>query len=50
MESEKCYYTFFIMAVDEAYSANSRVFAESIASLQELTDPAEGSAESQEAQ
>lgn len=43
MESEKCYYTFFIMAVDKAYSANSKVFAESIASLQELTDTSQGS-------
>lgn len=38
MESNQCYYTYFVMAVDKAYSGNSRVFSDSIMSLAEKTD------------
>lgn len=38
MESPKCYYTYFIMAVDDAFGPNEKVFKESIASLKELTE------------
>lgn len=38
MESSRCYYTYFVMAVGKAYSGNSRVFSDSIMSLQEKTD------------
>lgn len=38
MESDKCYYTYLIMAVDEAYSSNRKALLESITSLKEITE------------
>ena len=36
MESEKCYYTYFIMAIDKAYTNNEKALKESILSLDEI--------------
>lgn len=36
MESESCYYTYMVMAVDKAYSANKNIIEKSILSLKEL--------------
>lgn len=38
MESQKCYYTYYVMAVDKAYSGNEKAFDESILSLKELNN------------
>lgn len=45
MESPKCYYTYCIMAVDEAYSNNKKALLESITSLEELSEAPAGNAE-----
>lgn len=39
MESNKCYYMYFVMAVDKYFGSNEKIFTESISSLKELTDP-----------
>ncbi|MFR6257177.1 MAG: hypothetical protein ACLULK_00145 [Anaerovoracaceae bacterium] len=36
MESEKCYYTYLIMAIDEAYDSNESKLTDSITSLKDL--------------
>ncbi len=36
MESDKCYYTYFIMAVNDAYSGNENALLDSIMSLKEV--------------
>ena len=36
MESDSCYYTYLIMAVDKAYDANEDVLLQSVLSLKEL--------------
>lgn len=38
MESERCYYTYLIMAVDEAYSGNESALLDSVLSLKETTE------------
>lgn len=38
MESATCYYTYLILAVEEAYDGNKDVLLESVLSLKELTD------------
>lgn len=38
MESEKSYYTYFIMAVDDAYTANEKMLLESIMSFKEVSE------------
>lgn len=49
MESEKCYYTYLIMAIDEAYDANEDKLMDSITSLKELSEvPASSENETQE--
>jgi hypothetical protein len=37
MESDKCYYTYLILAVDEAYSNNKSKLLATIGSLEEIT-------------
>lgn len=39
MESDKCYYMYFVMAIDKYFGSNEKIFTESISSLKELTDP-----------
>lgn len=41
MESEKCYYTYLVRAVEEGYDVNKKAIGESILSLEELTKIAE---------
>ena len=36
MESDSCYYTYLIMAVDKTYDANEDALLQSVASLKEL--------------
>ena len=49
MESDKCYYTYLIMAVDEAYSSNRNALLESIKSLEEITEASDESSDTDEA-
>ena len=38
LETDKCYYTYLIMAIDEAYDGNEGALHESLLSLKEITD------------
>lgn len=38
MESDSCYYTYFIMAVDKAYSSNESALLDSVLTLREITE------------
>ena len=36
MDSEKCYYTVFVLTVENGYKANEKVIANSILSIKEI--------------
>lgn len=38
MESERCYYTYLIMAADEVYDSNADALLDSVVSLKEITE------------
>ena len=49
MESQLCYYSYIITAVDDAYNSNKKALEESILTLKELSEPYTAPAEDEEA-